>query len=123
MRDWTDVLAIVLIASILLSPFIFKAFIAYGTIDELTAMVKGKERVISRMGQESYYLIFTDKEVLMNADSWFWLKFNSSDIYGNLKIGKTYKFKVYGWRIRILSAYRNILKVEPVEMKEVQDER
>ena len=89
----------------------FRGFLAYKTIDEVTAKVLDKERIVSRGSDSSYYLIFTDKETLMNADSWFHLKFNSSDLQGSIKKGETYTFIVYGFRIPFLSKYRNIIKV------------
>ena len=99
---------------LLLIPFLivgFKAFLAYMTVDEITAKVLDKERIITSGGHSSYYLVFTDKETFMNADCWFRLKFNSSDLQGFIQRGKVYKFVVYGFRIPFLSKYRNILKV------------
>lgn len=64
----------------------------------------------------STYLIFTDQGVFRNDDATWFAKFDSSDFYGNLDVGKTYRLKVYGWRIPILSMYPNI-----VRMKEVSD--
>lgn len=72
--------------------------------------ITDKERVVS--DNESKYLIFTENLVMKNTDSWLFLKFNSSDIYGKLKIGETYKIKKAGWRNKFLSWYPNIISVE-----------
>jgi hypothetical protein len=64
----------------------------------------------------SKYLIFTDHGVYQDTDSIFYLKFNSSDVYGKLKRNHTYNCKVYGFRIPIISHYKNL-----VSCKEVTD--
>jgi len=43
---------------------------------------------------------------------WRW---DSSDLYGKIKVGETYEAKVYGWRMPIFSSYKNIVSVEEVE--------
>ena len=64
---------------------------------------------------ESTYLIFTDQGVFRNDDAGWFVKFDSSDFYGNLDVGKQYDLKVYGWRIPILSMYPNIVRMKPSE--------
>lgn len=83
------------------------------TTDTATITVKGKERVTTGDGETitSRYLVFTEHETFENTDAiWHW-KFDSSDVYGQLEEGKTYTVKVYGWRVPILSWYRNIVSV------------
>lgn len=63
----------------------------------------------------STYLIYTDHGVFRNDDAGWFVKFNSSDVYGNLDVGKRYRMKVYGWRIPIFSMYPNIVRVEEVK--------
>jgi hypothetical protein len=62
----------------------------------------------------STYLIYTDHGVFRNDDAGWHLKYNSSDFYGNLDVGKTYRLKVYGWRIPIFSMYPNIVRMDAV---------
>lgn len=62
----------------------------------------------------STYLIYTDHGVFRNDDAGWHLKYNSSDFYGNLDVGKTYRLKVYGWRIPIFSMYPNIVRMDVV---------
>lgn len=73
---------------------------------------------------QSTYMIYTDAGVLRNDDALWFAKFNSSDIYGNLDIGKRYRLKVYGWRIPFLSMYPNIVRIRetplPTENGELQ---
>ncbi len=89
----------------------------FGTADQMTITVSDKERIVETDsdGQAtSKYLIFTDKETFENTDSLLRLKFNSSDLQGSLKAGQTYRCDVYGWRIPVLSAYRNLVKCDNV---------
>ena len=77
-----------------------------------TITVTDKERIMDEGG--SKYLIFGDDEdgnslVFENRDNLLRFKFNSSNIQGRLKIGKTYDVVVVGYRIPILSAYENII--------------
>jgi hypothetical protein len=65
------------------------------------------ERVVD--GGESKYLIFAKEETLKNVDTWWGLKFNSSDVYGRIAAGQTCSFTVTGVRFPMLSWYRNIL--------------
>mgnify|MGYP005664644055 CR=1 FL=1 len=55
------------------------------------------------------FLIFTDGLVLECTDSLLEGKMNSSDIYGSMKIGKTYRIRAYGFRFPLFSMYQNIL--------------
>ena len=101
------VLGIIGIVLLLFSPIL----IYRSTVEERTFTVKDKERIVK--SESSYYLVWTEEgEVYKNDDSIAFLKFNSSDIYGQLEIGKTYTAKVAGWRIRILSMYENIIKID-----------
>lgn len=87
----------------------------------IVATVSGKEHIVDydegdpETGEEpskhSYYLIYTDKEVFKIEDSLIFGQFNSSDVYGMIAEGETYKFKVFGLRIPFLSTYRNIVGV------------
>ena len=69
----------------------------------LTVTIKDKERInYEEDGKTlSKYLIYTDQEVFENIDDWFYLKFDSSDLYRQLDKGSTYKVWITGWRIQI----------------------
>lgn len=80
-----------------------------------TVTVTDKERVYQK--DSSKYLIFTkDKDnnerVFEDTDNVLRFKFNSSDLFGELKQNKTYNIKVVGYRIPILSWYENIISIE-----------
>jgi hypothetical protein len=83
----------------------------------VTFRVQDKERVnkCDSDGKcDSYYLIFTNKGTYKNADSLWFFKFRSSDLYGNLQRGHTYTCKTYGFRIGLTSSYPNIISCEGV---------
>ena len=86
--------------------------------DVYTATVTDKERVVKQSGNyvSSKYLVFTELQnggtrVFENTDSFLELKFNSSDLQGRLREGRTYEIGTYGWRIPFLSMYENIVSV------------
>lgn len=100
---------IILLAILVLSISLAYLTLPYTTAEEVSVTVTGKERAPSNRG--GFYMVFTKEETFKNEDSKAYLKFNSSDVQGKLELGKTYKLKVYGFRIPILSKYRNIVKI------------
>jgi len=78
------------------------------------------DKQVKRKGDSDNYLIFTedkdgDVRVLSNEDSLFRLKFDSSDVFADIKKGKTYEFDVVGYRIPFFSMYENILEYKEVK--------
>lgn len=86
----------------------------YSSKETIEITVSDKERITTGSGKnlESKYLIYTNREVLENTDAMLFGKFNSSDIQNQLKVGKTYKVEVVGWRVPFLSWYRNVVAVK-----------
>lgn len=85
------------------------AIIAYSTDKEVTVTITNKENIVSN--NDSKYLIFTNNGVYQNSDTmWYW-KWDSSDFYNQIEIGKEYTFRVYGFRIPFLSMYKNIIEI------------
>lgn len=89
---------------------------------EYTAIVTDKERIVKGSGEstDSKYLVFVDdvngeSRVFENTDTLLRLKWNSSNIQGELKVGHTYKITVVGFRMSFMSMYENIIKVEEVK--------
>ena len=80
--------------------------------ETITDTVVKSERVTS--GESSKYLVFGKREVYQNTDAIVVWKLNSSDFYRDIQAGKTYRFKVIGWRIPFFSLYRNIIHFEEV---------
>lgn len=79
------------------------------TATTVSVKIKRLERITTNQGGK--YLVFTDKGVFENTDTLLFWKFNSSDIYGQLEVGKTYTLRVVGWRWQAWSIYPNIIEV------------
>ena len=84
------------------------------TRETVTIEVTGKE-VKSDGDSESKYLIYTKDEVFENTDAYYFDKFNSSDLYGQLEIGKKYSCDSFGERNPRWSWYRNLITCEEVK--------
>lgn len=61
---------------------------------------------------DSKYMVFTDGGVYENVDSIINWKYNSSDIYAELKVGDVCTFRLSGFRIRMMSMQKNVLDYE-----------
>lgn len=72
-----------------------------------------KDKYVKRSGETDLYLVATEEgETYKISDLLFKGKFNSTDLYNQLDIGKKYKVEVTGVRIPFLSMYKNINTVE-----------
>jgi|GEM_PF-2075339 Protein of unknown function (DUF1523). len=63
---------------------------------------------------EQLLLVTTENEGFFNRENFLFGKFNTRDIFNQLKVGGTYKIKYYGWRNGFNSGFPNILSVEQV---------
>lgn len=88
-------------------------FYAHHTGGALTAVVENKERVCDG-GKDGTcrWMVMTDRMAFINSDSFWHLKFDSTDVQGQIRIGETHTFTYYGWRIPFLSQYPNIIEVQ-----------
>ena len=104
-----------LIVAIIILGFGVQCGYLYGTRSTIVAKVRKTEVKRQDRGKKSkdVYLVYTDKGVFRNEDSWAVFKCNSSDVYNQLEVGKCYKMTVYGFRIHCNSSYKNIVKVKP----------
>lgn len=77
--------------------------------EHVTILIKKKESISTY--NDHQYMIYAEGETFTNADSiWYW-KFNSSDIYGEISEGVYCRAHVCGWRVPFLSMYRNIISI------------
>ena len=94
-------------------------FVIYcSTIDyqnEETIEITVKDKYIKRYNDSDTYLVVSeDGETYKIEDLLFKGKFNSTDLYNQLDIGKTYKITTTGIRLQYFSMYKNINKIEKV---------
>lgn len=94
-------------------PFIEKA-------NEETIEIMVTEKSI-KPDQSNGYLIFTENEVFEIEDDVAYWRWDSSDTYNKIKVGETYNCKVCGWRIPMLSTYRNIITADIVPASETSN--
>lgn len=59
-------------------------------------------------------LITKDGKSFLNEENFWFQKFNTRDIFNDLKVNGTYKIKYYGWREGFNSGFPNILSIEEV---------
>ena len=85
------------------------------TYIEATVTDKGIKSVSK---SEDMYLVYTKTadgvEVFQITDSWLAGRFDSSDVYASIEVGKTYKFGVRGERNEFMSWYPNIYEFEEI---------
>lgn len=93
-------------------------------VQEYTITITDKDRIFTnRQQQTSKYIVWGTDEggnvyTFQNTDCWIpVVKRNSSDVQGALLVGHTYKLTVNGFRIHLISAYKNILKYEEVRIE------
>lgn len=91
----------------------------YGLVnkDHVRITVRDKQTKVSCSDGDckDKYLIYTDHGVYEDTDNLLQLKFNSSDLYGDLQEGHTYDCTVVGFRLPFFSSYKNLLSCEEVE--------
>ena len=104
------IIVVAVVIALIWLPFKF----AYNNHD-CVATVTDKER-----HEDGYYLIFCEDmegntKVFKDDDTLLRGKWNSSDMYQEIKIGETYLFHLNGYRSQFWSFYENILYFEKYE--------
>lgn len=80
--------------------------------DRSTQVVDGHSKSVFRVYTEG---CGEDNATLGIGDNAFAGNWNSSDLYGKIKVGETYRFKTVGVRNGFLSSFREITSVTKVE--------
>ncbi len=84
--------------------------------NEETHICKVEDKWVKRSDDSDIYLVQCDDEVYKITDLLFKGKFDSSNIYAGLKVGKKYEITTTGYRLGLFSMYKNIN-----EYKEIGD--
>ena len=102
-----------LIVLLILGPTIFGVLYFASRTEKIVTV---KEKWIKESGGSMKYL-FSDQDgnVYSIEDAWVFLKFEASDRWAKLDVGKTYKLTLYGWRIYFFSWYQNAVWIEEVK--------
>lgn len=72
------------------------------------------DKTVKLDNKDSKYLVFTDRGVYQDTDAFFIGKFNSSDVYGALTVGKSYICSVMGVRNHFFSWYQDIVSCKEI---------
>lgn len=101
-----------LVFAFCLSALPLSYFLAHHDEHTVTCTVTDKDRG----GQDGSYRIYTEEcGQLANVDSVWRGKFDSADVWQDIKPGHVYELTVVGARIPVLSEFPNVLAVEPVK--------
>lgn len=87
---------------------------AYMTSAEETTITVDDKWTKYKAGQDKYLVSDTNGNVYEIGDSTLFLKFDASTRYARIDTGETYKVKMIGWRIPILSSYQNIIELAEI---------
>ena len=117
MVDFEEVVAeIILIGTciVIVIGYIVAAIAGLGMLIESEDTITVEERVGAH-GENGIYLIITEEgETFTVQDNILKLKFDASDRYAAIKPGVRYHVTCTGWRVQILSWYRNVIESTPV---------
>lgn len=116
-----EIVITVIIVIFVLAISLYRPVNKASDIRNVTVTVTDKE--VKNYDDESKYLIFGEDSdgnvsVFEITDSLFMGRFDSSDTYGGIKVGKTYTFKIGGSRNELFSYYPNIYEYKLVETKQ-----
>lgn len=111
-RIFTIVILLIILGTLLSATGLY--FIQYSNEETIEIVVKDK--YIKRKSNDDIYMVVSeDDETYKIMDMIFIGKFNSTDLYNQLEIGKRYKITTTGIRNNFLSEYKNINKIEEME--------
>ena len=100
----------IMIPLLLVGSVVYVSVIGY--TNEQTIEITVKDKYIKQSKDSKYIVVDTNGNAYEITDLTFKGKFNSTDIYNQIEIGKTYIITMTGKRIHFLSMYPNINKVE-----------
>lgn len=118
--DVKEVIIVLSFVVVILSVLFLITFPFIEKTNEETIEIMVTEKSI-KPDQSNGYLIFTENEVFEIEDDVAYWRWDSSDTYNKIKVGETYNCKVCGWRIPMLSTYRNIITADIVPASETSN--
>lgn len=110
--DRTTITIYIVLTLLIFSPFVIFGFVKSTVQSVVIDTVVKTERITTK--SDGKYIVYGENEVYENVDSIWFGKFNSSDVYRDLKPGHKYEFTVIGWRVPFMSWYRNIVRYKEV---------
>ena len=115
---------IVIVAGLGCATFIWYDFYEVPSVDEAVVTVQEWQPRVGLHANEDgmmvvdsaddLMLVTTDGDCYFNTENFFFQKFNTRDVFNQLKVNGTYRIKYYGWREPFNNGFPNILSVEEV---------
>ena len=110
--DWIAALPLFLYAVLIIGLI---AFSIWRPIDKESNLRVETVVVTDKMVKDDVYLIYSEDTTYEITDSWLYPRFDSSDLYGKIQVGESYRIVVGGSRIPFLSWYPNIYRADKIE--------
>ena len=111
-----DFILFILIAIVVVVLIFGEAYLS-NCDDRVITHCEVTDKTVKQHDDDAKYLIFTkvnneEVQVFEITDSLVQGRWNSSDVYAAIEVGKTYSFEVVGKRIPFFSMYPNIIGYE-----------
>jgi len=91
--------------------------VAIFTASKVTVRLTVNEKwVKSPPGSTNQIYLFSDTSfnVYQITDEWLYMRFDASNRYAKITVGKTYDVTLVGWRIPFFSMYQNAIEIQEV---------
>ena len=90
--------------------------VVYYASDEIVTVTVDEKWTKYHSGDAKY--LFSDEKGIVYSmeDSLLLWKFDASNRYASIESGKSYEITTYGWRIPVLSWYKNVVSVREVSI-------
>jgi len=99
-----------MIALVIIGVSIFFAILGYQ--NEQVTICEVEDKWVKRADDKEKYLVKCGNEVYQITDLFLKGKFNSSDLYADLKLNQKYEITTTGYRLSFFSEYKNINKIK-----------
>lgn len=105
LKTFTGVWVVASLVSLFSISVVFGGMYAYTRFTEDTYTVT----VTDKYPKDQKYLVFTDQGTFEVTDTFMYLRFNSSDVWGSIEKGTKYQITATGFRLGFFSMYENII--------------
>lgn len=115
LEDYVKILIPILIIALLIcAPLFYEYTLIGSTVCNHTVHVTDKYIKSNSNNNQIYLIVDNDTNIYKDVDDlWYW-KFNSSDVYVQMKPGHDYNVTSIGWRFEWFSDYPNILSAKEI---------
>lgn len=115
MRDKKIIAGVVAFAILVIAGISFGIAYYTNTSTNTACVVEDKDRTRDRDGKSDMRVYTENCGVLEVSDNLLKFHFDSSDVFNEIEIGKTYDFETFGYRIPVLSQFESIISATEVK--------